>query len=231
MQSFREKILAALPHEYRLEDAPGLAIMGRADGVQPLQLQMGKASIEHDGPFTTHTVSHVASITKQFTAYIIAQLIQEGALKPQTRASEVLPNFPGCGADITVDHLVHHTSGLRDQWDLLLMAGWRLDDVITTDHIWKLIQTQQALNFEPGAEILYSNTGYSVLAKIIEHITAQDFPRVVRERITQPLGLSRTFALVDHRRIVKGRAFGYRLQSDGFARNDHSFANTGATSL
>lgn len=231
MHSLREKVLASLPSAYREADAPGLALLGRARDAEPLQVELGKASIEHDGPFTIHTLSHVASLTKQFTAYVIAQLIQEGRLSSDTKASAVLPDFPSCGEDITVDHLVHHTSGLRDQWDLLLMAGWRLDDVITTDHIWKVISAQQALNFEPGSEMLYSNSGYSVLAKIIEHATGEAFPDVVRERITKPLGLSRTFALVDHRTIVKGRSFGYRLLNGGFVRSDHSFANTGATSL
>src|SRR5205085_2721237 len=78
--------------------------------------------------------------------------------------SQHLPDFPDFGKRITVRHLLHHTSGLRDQWDLLQLAGWRLEDVITDDDVYRLVRRQRALNFDPGAEFAYCNTGYTVAA-------------------------------------------------------------------
>lgn len=230
--SFQRKILESTPKAYDFLTSPGIAVLASVDGVEKLRIELGLASLEHSIPFTAETVSHSASIMKQFTAYAVALLLEDGQLNGNAKASTLLSDFPLCGADIAVDHLVHHTSGLRDQWDLLFMAGWRLDgDVITTDHIWKMIRAQEALNFAPGSEMLYSNTGYSVLARILEEVSGQSFPRVI-ESIVTPLGLG-ALASDDHQAIIRNRAYGYKLSSDklGFTRNDINFANVGATSL
>ena len=232
MGKLQEQIASRLAG-YGFESSPGLALVATLDGQEQLRVELGKASLEYGIPWTVDTVSHAASIAKQFTAYAIALLLEERKLDEHARPHSLLPEFPRCASDITVSHLIHHTSGLRDQWDLLLMAGWRMDDVITSDQIWKMLLAQQALNFPAGAEMLYSNSGYSVLARIIEVVSGRSFEDFLRERVTAPLGLSKTFALVDHSTIVKNRAYGYKRSSDrrSFVRNDLSFANSGATSL
>ena len=233
MKKLQYKVFESLPH-YDFESSPGMALLASVSGKEVARLEMGKACLEHNVPFTCATVSHTASITKQLTAYLVALLEDEQLLNSSDRVADLLGEFPECGSDIRISHLIHHTSGLRDQWDLLLMAGWRLDDVITDDHIWKLLITQESLNFRPGTEFLYSNSGYFVLAKVLEKLTRKTFEELLHERVSVPLGLVNTFALVDHRTIVKNRAYGYRLRSEEqpcFSRNDVNFSTKGATSL
>ncbi len=129
-------------------------------------------------------------------------------------------------------HLIHHTSGLRDQWNLLALAGWRLDDVITRDQILRLITRQRELNFEPGAEYLYCNTGYTLLAEIVSRVTGQPFPEWTRENLFEPLGMTRTHFHDDHQEIVPGRAYSYEHDPEGgYRKSVLSYANAGATSL
>jgi len=97
-----------------------------------------------------------------------------------------IPEVPDFGKPITLRHLVHHTSGLRDQWELLAMAGWRLDDVITKDHILKMVRHQKELNFDPGAEYLYCNTGFTLLAEVVARVTGQPFPKWMEENVFKP---------------------------------------------
>jgi hypothetical protein len=131
-----------------------------------------------------------------------------------------------------VKQLIHHTSGIRDQWELLAMAGWRLDDVITKEHILRMLARQHELNFEPGAEQLYSNSGYTLLAEIVERVGGKPFPEWMEQNVFQPLGMASTHMHVDHEHVVPGRAYSYRRGDDGHWRNAVlSYANAGATSL
>jgi len=127
--------------------------------------------------------------------------------------------------------LIHHTSGLRDQWTLLSMAGWRLDDVITLEHIMKLVRNQRELNFEPGAEHLYSNTGYTLLAEIVARVSGTSFREWTTKNIFEPLGMRHTHFHDDHEMIVPHRAYSYGSAPGGFRKSVLSYANAGATSL
>jgi hypothetical protein len=128
---------------------------------------------------------------------------------------------------------MHHTSGLRDQWELVSMAGWRMDDVITREHILKMVNRQRELNFKPGAQHVYCNTGYTLLAEIVAKVSGKSFPAFTDERIFKPLGMSRTHFHDDHERIVPGRAYSYSFDDDakGYKNSVLSYANVGATSL
>lgn len=112
------------------------------------------------------------------------------------------------------------------------MAGWRLDDVITREHILRMVRRQRELNFEPGAEHLYCNTGYTLLAEVVARVSGQTFPQFTEERIFRPLGMSHTHFHDDHEHIVPGRAYSYApAPGGGFKNSVLSFANAGATSL
>ena len=102
-------------------------------------------------------------------------LAERGKLTLDDDVRKYVPEVPELGATITLRHLIHHTSGLRDQWDLLALAGWRLDDVITTEQILKAVSRQRDLNFQPGEEHVYCNTGYTLLAVVVERVTGQSF--------------------------------------------------------
>src|SRR6185369_8859885 len=156
-------------------ESPGAAIAIIKDGAVVYKRGYGSANLEYNVPITPQTVFHVASVSKQFTAFAIAMLASQGKLSLDDDIRKQLPEVPDFGKKITIRHLIHHTSGLRDQWTLLAMAGWRLDDVITKEHIMKMVRYQRELNFDPGAEHLYSNTGYTLLAAIVERVSGQSF--------------------------------------------------------
>lgn len=212
-------------------DSPGAAIAIIKDGAVVYKRGYGIANLEYNVPITPATVFHVASVSKQFTAFAITMLAGEGKLSLDDDIRKHLPEVPDFGKKITVRHLLHHTSGLRDQWELLAMAGWRLDDVITREHILKMVRHQKELNFEPGHEYLYSNTGYTLLAVIVERVSGQPFQDFTAERVFKPLGMSNTHFHHNHQTVVKNRAYSYGPAGGGWVIMPLNYANVGATSL
>jgi CubicO group peptidase (beta-lactamase class C family) len=232
-QDARAARVDAVFAELAAAHAPGAAVAVVQDGRIVLERGYGSAQLEHDVPITPATVFHVASVSKQFTAFAVAQLAQQGRLSLDDDIRTHLPELHDFGHRITIRHLVHHTSGVRDQWELLMMAGWRLDDVITRDQIMAMMRRQRELNFEPGAEYLYSNMGYTLLAEIVERVTGGSFGAYLRANVFDPLGMSATHVHSDHEMIVPNRAYSYRpVEGGGGWRNAVlSYANQGATSL
>lgn len=214
-------------------ESPGAAIAVIKDGAVVYKRGYGSANLEYNVPITPQTVFHVASVSKQFTAFAVALLANQGKLSLDDDIRKHLPEVPDFGKKITIRHLIHHTSGLRDQWTLLGMAGWRLDDVITKEHIMKMVRHQKELNFDPGAENLYSNTGYTLLAVIVERVSGQSFRDYTEANIFKPLGMNNTNFHDDHERIVKNRAYSYTSAGagGGFRAAPLNYANVGATSL
>jgi len=213
-------------------DSPGASLAVIKDGEVIYKQGYGNATLEYDIPITPSTVFHVASVSKQFTAFAIAMLAQQGKLRLDDDIHKYLPEVPDFGKTITIRHLVHHISGMRDQWELLAMAGWRLDDVITKEHILKMVRNQEELNFEPGDQYLYCNTGFTLLAEIVSRVTNQSFREWTEKNIFKPLGMSDTQFYDDHERIVKNRAYSYvPVENNGFKKRRLNYANVGATSL
>jgi CubicO group peptidase (beta-lactamase class C family) len=213
-------------------DSPGAVVAVVENGEVVLARGYGRATLEYDVPITPQTVFHVASVSKQFTTFAIALLADQGRLSLDDDVRTHLLEVPDFGHPITLRHLVHHTSGLRDQWELLITAGWRIDDVITQEHILSMVRHQRELNFEPGAEYLYSNTGYTLLAEVVARVTAESFGAWMQRNVFGPLGMTSTHFHDDHERIVPGRAYSYAVRPDGTYRHAVlSYANAGATSL
>jgi CubicO group peptidase (beta-lactamase class C family) len=212
-------------------DSPGAAVAVTQDGEIVYERGFGSAQLEYEVPITPTTVFHVASVSKQFTAFAVTLLADQGKLSLDDDIREYLPELHDFGTTITIRHLIHHTSGLRDQWTLLAMAGWRLDDVITLEHIMKLVRKQRELNFEPGAEHLYSNTGYTLLAEIVARVSGRSLREWTTKNIFEPLGMRQTHFHDDHEMIVPHRAYSYGSAPGGFRKSVLSFANVGATSL
>ena len=133
----------------------------------------GMANLEHAIPITPTSIFHVASISKQFTAASILLLAQQGKLSVDDDIRKHIPELPDFGHRITIRHLLHHTSGLRDQWSLLSLGGWRPDDPKTEADIMELLSRQRELNFVPGTQHLYSNTGYTLMAVIVKRVSGR----------------------------------------------------------
>lgn len=196
----------------------------------------GTADLETGAKISPETIFHVASVSKQFTAYGIVVLAQEGKLSLDDDIRKYLPEVPDFGKTITIRHLIHHTSGLRDQWNLLAMAGWQLDDVITKQHVLNLVTRQKELNFEPGSSFTYCNTGYTLLAEIGARVTKQPFAYWMQRNVFKPLGMSNTQFFDNQEGIVKGRAYSFHRTPGAFgptmfSKSILSYGNVGATSL
>jgi CubicO group peptidase (beta-lactamase class C family) len=213
-------------------DSPGASLAVIRKGEVIYKKGYGRANLEYDVPITPSTVFHVASVSKQFTAFAVAMLANQGKLRLDDDIRRHLPEVPDFGKTITIWHLIHHISGMRDQWELLAIAGWRLDDVITKEHILKMVKNQKELNFEPGEQYLYCNTGFTLLAEIVARVTGKSFREWTKENIFEPLNMSDTQFYDDHERIVKNRAYSYVPQrNNGFKKRRLNYANVGATSL
>ncbi|HYK20310.1 MAG TPA: serine hydrolase domain-containing protein [Pyrinomonadaceae bacterium] len=199
--------------------SPGLAIAVVRDGKVILRRGYGFASIEHRVPITPSTVFDVASLSKQFTGLAVAMLITEGKIKLSDDIRKYIPELPDFGRPITIDHLLHHTSGLRDWPSTLSVAGWLLDDVITFKQILTMAYNQHSLNFVPGSEYDYSNTGYNLLAEMVQRVTGRSFRLWNDEHIFRPLGMVSTHVCDDYNEVIANRAFGYTRGPNGTYRS------------
>lgn len=192
----------------------------------------GMANLEYDIPNTPATIFHIASISKQFTAFSLVLLARQGRLKLDDDIHKYLPWFPDLKEKITIRHLLTHTSGIRDQWQLLAISGTRLDDVITQDHIIRILSRQKGLNFKPGDQFNYCNSGYTLASEIVHAITKQTLREFTDSAIFKPLGMTSTHFHDDAGEIVKGRSYSYGKTDRGhYVNSILSYSNTGATSL
>lgn len=216
------------------KDSPGCALTVIKEGKVLYSRGYGRANLEYDAPIhPDKTIFHVASTSKQFTAFAVHLLAREGKLSLDDDVRKYLPELHDFGKKITISHLMHHTSGLRDQWNLLLLGGWRIEDVITEEDILRTVWRQRDLNFEPGSRWLYCNTGYTLLGQIVKRVSGKSLPAFCQERIFTPLNMKDTHFHDDCHRIVPGRASSYspRPGGEGWQNNILSFSNVGATSL
>jgi CubicO group peptidase (beta-lactamase class C family) len=226
-----EKRINQLFAQYSEKDVPGAAIAVIQNGKIQYKNGFGMANLEYDIPITPSTIFHIASVSKQFTVFSILLLEKEGKLSLDDNIRKYIPEVPDFGKIITLRNLANHTSGLRDQWNLLGMAGWRLDDVITKEQILKLVSKQKELNFNPGDEFVYCNTGYTLLAEVVARVSGKTFPEYTEEFIFKPLNMTNTLFYDDHEKIVKNRAYSYKGAGKGYKKSVLSYANVGATSL
>ncbi len=217
--------------KYNNNDTPGIAVSVIKDNNVIYQKAFGMANLEYGVPITTKTKFHVASLSKQFTAFLILKLEEEGLLSISDDVRTYIPELPNYGKKITINHLLTHSSGIKDQWRLLEIAGWRLDDVIKTEQIFKLIVNQKSLNFSPGDSFEYSNSGYTLLAIIIERITKMSFANYAQQTIFEPLQMNDSFFYDDHEEMMTNRAYSYKKVGDKLKKSNLNFATVGPTSL
>lgn len=212
---------------------PGCAVSVMRKGRVAAARGYGMANLEYGVPIEPSSVFHVASVSKQFTAFAVGLLVADGLVSWDDDIREYVPELPETGHRITLDHLAHHTSGLRDQWELLIMAGWRWEaDVVRQRDVLHVLGRQRDLNFTPGTDFLYSNSGYTLLAAVVERVTGESLREFARERIFGPLDMDRTVFRDDHETLVPERAYAYAPDSaEGWKISIPDFAIVGASSL
>jgi CubicO group peptidase (beta-lactamase class C family) len=203
---------------------PGCAVGVGADG-KVLQRAYGMADLEHDVPNTPETIFEAGSVSKQFTAAAVLLLAREGKLSIDDPVRTYIPELPDYGVPLTIRHMLTHTSGLRDWGEVAGIAGWpRGTRTHTHAHVLDIVSRQKALNFTPGTNWSYSNTGYNLAAIIVSRVSGQSFADFSRDRIFAPLGMTHTSWRDDYTRIVKRRAIAYDQAGDGY-HQDMPFEN------
>jgi CubicO group peptidase (beta-lactamase class C family) len=201
---------------YSSTSSPGCAVGVVRDGQLAFAKGYGMADLEHDTPITPSTRFYIASLSKQFTAMSIVLLAQEGRLSLDDWVRRWVPQVPSFGAPITLRQLLHHTSGLRDYFTLLALSGWPSDGLLTEPQFIDLVSRQKNLNFTPGDEFLYSNTGYALLAMVVERASGQSLRDYAADHIFKPLGMTHTEFRDDHTQLIPHRAVGYQPTAAGF---------------
>jgi CubicO group peptidase (beta-lactamase class C family) len=211
---------------------PGVAIAIVKDGKVILKKGYGMADLDHDIPITSQTVFNIASVSKQFTAFAIYLLENEGQLSFDDDVRKYVPELPMYETPIKIKHLLAHTSGLRDYGALQSIAGGYIGgDINTTQQNLKLLSQQKDLNFESGNTFGYSNSNYTLLAEIVHRITGKTFSAYTNERIFTPLGMKSTQVSDNYENIVKNKAESYELQNGKYYQKSLTESNPGPSNL
>lgn len=208
MPSLTEQV-DALFVDWDSTDSPGCVLAIIKDNEFVYKRGYGMADLERDVPITPKSVFDIGSTGKRFTATVIAILANQGLLKLHDPIHKYLPEMPSYADGISIQHLIHHTSGLRDYLTIMGVLGMPDENIYTEDFVFNLIVRQRGLNFKPGKEFLYSNTGYFLLGIIAEHVTGKHITELITEHILEPLGMKYTTFNKDYRPIVKNRAMSY----------------------
>lgn len=208
-------------------DSPGCALGVIKDGQFVYQRGYGSANLDHNIPITSKSVFYIGSMSKQFTAMSIALLVKQGKLSLEDDIRTYLPEMPRYQSPITIRHLIHHTSGIRDFIVLKSMAGFstgvaRSDDEAyetmartTNEEVFELIARQKGLNFAPGEEYSYCNSNYILLGEIVKRVSGKSLREFAEENIFKPLGMVNTHYYDDLFVVVKNRATGYSPRKGG----------------
>lgn len=200
---------------YATRRHPGCAVGVARAGRPVLARAYGMAHLEHDAPNTPETIFEAGSVSKQFTAAAVLLLAQDGKLSLDDPVRKHVPELPDYGTPITIRQMLNHTSGLRDWGTVVAAGGWpRGSRIYTHDHVLDVVSRQKSLNYRPGTEYLYTNTGYNLAAIIVERVSGKSLAEFTRERIFTPLGMTRTGWRDDFTRVVPGRATAYRISRD-----------------
>lgn len=232
LSEYKEKQIDSLFIEWNKPDMPGGVIGVMKDDTMLYAKSLGFASIEYQVRVTDSTLFNIGSVSKQFTGMGIVRLAGQSRLSFDDDIRKYIPELPQFDRPVTIRNLLHHTSGLRSFYALLALAGWRADDYRTNDDLMRFLVRQQALNFLPGDEYLYCNTGYILLAEIIQRVTGEKFTAWMKDSVFIPLGMLNTYIEDDPKRIVADNATSYyRLKSDSFERALAYWGYTGSGNM
>lgn len=211
---------------------PGVAVAIVKNGKVIFKKGYGMADLSHNIPITPQTVFNIASVSKQFTAFAIYLLENEGLLSFEDNVRKYIPELPDYETPIKIRHLLAHISGLRDHVALASIAGIYINgDIITTEQNLKLISGQKDLNFIPGSTFGYSNSNYTLLAEIVHRVTGKTFSEYTTEKIFTPLGMNNTQVSDTYETIMKNKAESYELQNNRYYHKPLMESNPGPSNL
>lgn len=221
----------ALFKPWQTAGSPGCAVSVTKAQQLVFEGAYGNAVVTDRVPNTPATTFHVASVSKQFTAFAIYLLQADSKLSIKDDVRKYVPELHDFGRPIRIADLLHHTSGLRDQWSLLALAGRRLEDTIAQDDVLRAIFAQRELNFPTGSRFGYSNSNYTLLALVVERVSGQSFARFMAKRVFEPLGMTDTWIQDDFRVLHSGHAEPYGPGPGGLQHRSLPYSTYGATGV
>lgn len=207
--------------QYDRPDSPGCAVGVIQDGRFIYKRGYGSANLDYGVPLTAKSVFYIASTSKQFTAASIAILADQGRISLEDDVRKYVPELPDYGQVVRIRHLVHHTSGIRDYLTLMSLAGMPYENVLTEENTIALIARQRELNFKPGEEYLYSNSGYFLLSVIVKRASGKSLGQFADEHIFKPLGMKNTHFHENRNLIVKERVTAYAAAPENSFRVEY----------
>lgn len=215
-QDINAQKVKTLLNEYPIKNNPGIAISVTKDGNVIYKKNKGYANLEHMISITDSTKFVVGSISKQFTAFSILLLEDEGKLSIDDAITEYLPELKALPYQVTIKHFLNHTSGFRDNTDLNSLKGRTDLDLTSQAEMVHLLLRQKGLNFIPGSRFQYCNSGYVLLAEIVKRVSGMTFAEFTRKRIFEPLNMKESLFLDDPSLVVKNKALSYVKQNDDY---------------
>ena len=215
-------IIDSIISDYDMEIGPGAALLITENGNIIYSKGYGLANLQESIPITSATNFRLASLTKQFTAMCIMILNSRGQLDYELTLTNIFPDFPDYGNNITIRHLLHHTSGLIDYFTLIPDT---VSQQLRDQDVLNLMMAQTTTSFPPGTEYGYSNSGYALLAMIVKNVSGKEFAEFLEDEIFFPLGMSNSIAFEDGISTVENRAYGYSQIDSEFIRDDQSITS------
>jgi CubicO group peptidase (beta-lactamase class C family) len=213
------------------QDTPGAVVGVIKGGKLSFVKAYGAADLTYGMPFTAETPTNIGSSSKQFTGFALALLASRGTLSLDDDVRKHIPELKDFGKQITVRHLLTHTTGYREFINTLIIEGRQVleGDYIAPDEVIKVINRQPTLQNEPGAEFNYNNSAFSLATIVVERVTGRPFPEWMREEVFLPLGMTKTWVRANPGQIIPGRSVGYIPGEGGFreVRDLHGSAGAG----
>ncbi len=196
-------------------DVPGAAVMVMKDGEIILHKTYGMASLTYDVPMGANTKHNIGSTSKQFTAFGVVLLQDQGQLSLDDDIREYIPELPAFDDTVTIRHLLTHTSGYREYLNTLSLTGRNLSTEIDSDKIIRVVQNQGELQNKPRDEFNYNNTGFSLMSEVVHRVTGTPFPEWMRDNVFLPLGMDDTVIKNRTGMVIENRSSGYAVSEGG----------------
>lgn len=191
----------------------------------------GSADLQHETPINEDTKFQIGAMAKQFTAFAILLLEDQGKFSLSDDVRKYIPELPDFGHKITIKHLLSQASGLHDFMALKEIAGWREKDVFTHKDALDLILKQKKLDYQPGTKFSQTTSGFILLAEVVKRVTGQTLAEFSQQHIFQPLGMNNTLFSDDHEMIIPNIAVSYQASKNGFKNNPINYSIVGTTNL
>lgn len=218
----KDQVIDSYFSAYDRPNIPGAAVLVMKQGKVLYSHGYGAAELTHFEPVSEKTNFRLASLTKQFTATAVLQLVHRGLLSFDTSLCTLIPEFPAYGSQITIRHLLSHTSGLLDYESLIPSNS---NHQLTDDDVLDMLTKEDGLYFNPGSQYRYSNGGYVLLGLIVERVTGQNIASFLYHNIFNPLKMNDTIMYEGPTTEIKSRAYGYSPSGNGFKKTDQDITS------